>query len=466
MTADKSVNAIFEQLQLTVSKVGEGTVTPPGGGETLPHTITYGTPQTVGLTASPAAGWGFKEWTGDAGGENPSTSVVVNGEKSVTAVFEEIELKVEKEGDGEVNLNPPGTTQTPTFIQPYSTDTNVTLTAIPEQGWIFKEWTGDKTGTANPTSLMVDGKKAVTSVFEPCGITGGTVLSKRTSSPTEANLFPVKEGEQYEVGGTFQFVLDNSSPAPSSATRYEIQNMNSGTNTIGGGAGHTFSHTWQDGAFSTYLGNTRIRFYCDANGNEQYDSGEEYVFSSTFLVVRPRVIHFNVQVSDQIANPPNAEALLAEAQNVLLRKDDEEDWRAAVEYHVKSYSTYTPDPNDRPDVLAPFSSTSNSQHNTVAIPNTNPTEYCEISIIQSFDGGNSIPVQGGICNPLLGVRFVITMELHADDWAHEIGHGCGIGTHYTDPTNPLLYVMYAYWGSGSTHYHKSWLTSSHADFFN
>ncbi len=190
------------------------------------------------------------------------------------------------------------------------------------------------------------------------------------------------------------------------------------------------------------------------------------MFSPEFLVVKAHVIYFNVQSSDQIVSPPNANTMLSEAQNLLLRKDDEKDWRAAVRYHLNSYSTYTPDSVNRPDILAPFNSTSNQQHNTATIPGTSPVQYCDISIIQSFDGGAEGAVQGGICNPLLGVRFVITEGLQADDWAHEIGHGCGIFAHYTDQYDPELYIMFPYWGIGGIHYDKSWLTAGHADFFN
>lgn len=108
MDGDKNVHARFEQFALTVNKTGNGQVsTNPGGGTQTPSfTETYGASTTVQLTAMPAAGWGFKEWLGDAGGTNANTSVVVNGEKSVTAVFAQVDLDVDKTGEEEPREEP------------------------------------------------------------------------------------------------------------------------------------------------------------------------------------------------------------------------------------------------------------------------------------------------------------------------------------------------------------------------
>ncbi|MBX3180563.1 MAG: hypothetical protein KF886_24720 [Candidatus Hydrogenedentes bacterium] len=209
MTADKSVNAIFEQLQLTVSKVGEGTVTPPGGGETLPHTITYGSPQTVGLTASPAAGWGFKEWTGDASGENPSTSVVVDGSRAVTAVFAQVELTVDKEGEGTVSVSPPGGAQTLPFTgtYPYGEGT-VSLTASPSTNWFFDRWDGDVPEAINgDENIDVNCKqdRNVSAVFTECEV-DIALMAIRFTDTAAVRAYPSEEllnnGLHYDMFGT------------------------------------------------------------------------------------------------------------------------------------------------------------------------------------------------------------------------------------------------------------------------
>jgi peptide/nickel transport system substrate-binding protein len=66
---------------LTVNKVSSGTVTVnPAGG-----TYDYGT--VVTLTASPGTGWHFVSWSGDATGTALTTTVTMDGNKTVTATF-------------------------------------------------------------------------------------------------------------------------------------------------------------------------------------------------------------------------------------------------------------------------------------------------------------------------------------------------------------------------------------------
>jgi hypothetical protein len=43
----------------------------------------------------------------------------------------------------------------------------VTLTASANPGWRFIEWSGDLTGTDNPSSITLDNSKAVTATFAP-----------------------------------------------------------------------------------------------------------------------------------------------------------------------------------------------------------------------------------------------------------------------------------------------------------
>ncbi len=62
---------------------GEGTVSPATG-----STHYYSSGTTVQLTATPAEGWEFEGWQGDA--LNASNQIIMNGNKSVTAVFTEI----------------------------------------------------------------------------------------------------------------------------------------------------------------------------------------------------------------------------------------------------------------------------------------------------------------------------------------------------------------------------------------
>jgi uncharacterized repeat protein (TIGR02543 family) len=83
ITGDLVVTATFTQDQYTlaISTVGSGSVTK--NPDQL--TYTYGTVVTLAATAN--TGWTFTGWSGDASGIDPSVTVIMNGNRAVTATF-------------------------------------------------------------------------------------------------------------------------------------------------------------------------------------------------------------------------------------------------------------------------------------------------------------------------------------------------------------------------------------------
>lgn len=83
MDADKNVTAVFVQYQytLTLSVTGSGSVAanPPGP--------TYPSGTSVTLTATADSGWRFDHWEGALSGSTNPATLVMDGNKSVTAVF-------------------------------------------------------------------------------------------------------------------------------------------------------------------------------------------------------------------------------------------------------------------------------------------------------------------------------------------------------------------------------------------
>jgi len=69
-------------LTMAVSPAGAGTTSPAVG------THTYGYGNAVPIEASPSTGWKFDHWEGDVTGSTNPDSVTMNGDKSVTAVFD------------------------------------------------------------------------------------------------------------------------------------------------------------------------------------------------------------------------------------------------------------------------------------------------------------------------------------------------------------------------------------------
>ncbi len=139
---------------LTVNTQGSGTVSlSPSGG-------TYESGTVVTLTANPASGWYFDEWSGDKSGSINPTTITMSRDKSVTAHFTENDpeyytLTVNTQGCGDVT--PPGGT--------YEEGTPVTITADPCTGWKFDHWSGDATGTTNPKTITMNKDKTITAHF-------------------------------------------------------------------------------------------------------------------------------------------------------------------------------------------------------------------------------------------------------------------------------------------------------------
>jgi hypothetical protein len=77
-----SVTAAFTQIEysLTVSTIGSGSVV-------LNNTGPYHYGDRVQLTASPTVGWSFSVWGGDLSGSVNPTTILIGGNKAVTATF-------------------------------------------------------------------------------------------------------------------------------------------------------------------------------------------------------------------------------------------------------------------------------------------------------------------------------------------------------------------------------------------
>ena len=154
LDAAKSVTAVFavDAYVLTTNTTGGGSVTRD------PNQTDYDHGTVVQLTAVPDAGWHFVEWTGALTGSTNPANITMDAAKTVTAVFSNTwTLATNTTGSGSVTLDPAGGT--------YADGTSVQLTAVPATGWHFVGWTGDLTGSANPSSLAMDSDQTVTATF-------------------------------------------------------------------------------------------------------------------------------------------------------------------------------------------------------------------------------------------------------------------------------------------------------------
>jgi gingipain R len=189
-----NISGVCTQFTLTTNVVGNGSISlnPPGG--------TYCEGTEVTLTAVPDAGWQFDGWSGDLSGtQNPAT-ITMGSNKNVTATFSQLpvnqySLTVNTTGQGSVTLNPSGGV--------YDEGTVVTLTAVPDSGWKFDNWSGDLSGSTNPTTITMNANKTVTANFSETGgcteIVGYNTVFSLSTTTASRRAMPFTMPENGEI---------------------------------------------------------------------------------------------------------------------------------------------------------------------------------------------------------------------------------------------------------------------------
>lgn len=222
MTSDRNVRAVFEEIDnslftLTVATTGSGQVSSnPAGidcGEDCSEQYEANT--TVNLTATPDQGFIFQEWQGDCSG-TADCSVSMTSNMSVTAVFveqgaSEYQLTVTTSGSGSVISSPSGIDCGSDCSEIYQTNTNVTLTATPEQGFVFDHWEGDCTGNST-CELIINSSQSVSAIFLAENQT--SVLIENYSAPNDAfqlsNITVNASGITWHAGLEQYLVVQNN----------------------------------------------------------------------------------------------------------------------------------------------------------------------------------------------------------------------------------------------------------------
>ncbi|MCC6348226.1 MAG: lamin tail domain-containing protein, partial [Candidatus Eisenbacteria bacterium] len=141
MDADKSITATFaiDQHTLAVATVGSGSVAK------APDQPSYAYGSNVQLTATPATGWHFTGWSGDASGSTNPLDVTMDADKSITATFAKNSVVVSQVYGGGGNS---GATLTNDFIELFNHGPD----PIDVTGWTVQY--GSATGSTWSTTVL------------------------------------------------------------------------------------------------------------------------------------------------------------------------------------------------------------------------------------------------------------------------------------------------------------------------
>lgn len=172
---------VIPTYALSTSVLGSGSISlNPPTGPYLSNTV-------VMVSANAAANWAFDHWSGDLSGSLNPTSIVMNGPRSVQAVFTQTAypLTLSTPGGGSVTAN--GQTIAPATY--YPTGSVVSLAATPASGWSFVRWQGTTNSTSNPLNITITQSNNIQAVFAT--VVGTNIAGNGTVvfSPTNPVVF-------------------------------------------------------------------------------------------------------------------------------------------------------------------------------------------------------------------------------------------------------------------------------------
>jgi xyloglucan-specific exo-beta-1,4-glucanase len=193
MNSNKNVTANF-QVQSNATKYTLVTAASPSAGGSISGAGTYNAGSVATLTATPAAGYTFTGWSGDATGSALSITVTMNSNKSVTANFQ-VQSNATKYTL--VTTASPSAGGSISGAGTYDAGSVATLTATPAAGYTFTGWSGDATGSATTVTVTMNGNKNVTANFQLQSNTTKYTLTT-TSSPSDGGS--ISGGGTYDAG--------------------------------------------------------------------------------------------------------------------------------------------------------------------------------------------------------------------------------------------------------------------------
>jgi hypothetical protein len=177
MDSNKTVTAVFTEIPparytLATNNQGQGSI------NTNPAGPTHTDGQVVTLTAIPATGWAFSNWTGDLTGSSNPATITMNSNKAVSAVFERKEpptpprnvtLSLRTAGLGSGIITSPNAgigCEGRSCTMSVTKDERITLVATPNGDSTFAGWSGACSGMGE-CSVPMNRNTTVIARFNP-----------------------------------------------------------------------------------------------------------------------------------------------------------------------------------------------------------------------------------------------------------------------------------------------------------
>ena len=251
MSGPRSITANFSASQngVTIHTSPSGLqIVVDGTTYTAPRTFqwTPGTTHSIGTTSPQGSGttrYVFANWSNN-GGQTQTITAPTVATTYVVNFTTQYQLTTSSSPANGGTVTPSGSTF-------HNVGAVVSLNAAPNSGQQFTSWSGDASGTSNPTSVTMSGPRNITGNFTTAG-QGITV----TTAPLGRQI--VVDGVPYTSPQTFQWTAGSShtisvtSPQTSSGTRYVFSNWSDG-----GAQTHSIT---TPAAATTYLANFTTQY--------------------------------------------------------------------------------------------------------------------------------------------------------------------------------------------------------------
>ena len=151
----------------------------PSNGGTISGTGSYTAGTTASITATPAAGYTFVNWSGDASGTNATTSVAMSSNKNAIANFQLIPINYTLSA-----LANPTIGGTVSGAGTYTASTVASITATPAAGYTFVNWSGDASGTNATTTVAMSSNKNAIANFQLITTGNTTIKIEDNATPS------------------------------------------------------------------------------------------------------------------------------------------------------------------------------------------------------------------------------------------------------------------------------------------